>query len=230
MAKKRRIVGKRRHGGGRRYDPNARRRHTTRAGRRGEDVRDHGSVLLRAKKRVLTSRDDVEMTPAGVLYGFGYLDREQYDKLGCVTGLLHRIARSFGRDASPAGLWLALVAAASRTRPGMPTIVGDHGARDALTRICRRLDGSRDLVLELAAEGGLPPICLRAAEHRLTPRDLVQLELLRRGLDGISPSRAWQETADHPRELRSEQGYLGGGGGAGGGGGGLVVTGGGGGC
>jgi hypothetical protein len=84
-------------------------------------------------------------------------------------------------------VWAAIVAAASRTPPGAPVIIGDYGARDTLARICRRLDGSRDLVLELAAEGPMPPICVRAVEHRLTPRDLVQLELLRKGLDGISP-------------------------------------------
>ena len=39
------------------------------------------------------------------------------------------------------------------------------GARRALEHILRRLDGSRDLVLELAAEGPLPPICVRAAER-----------------------------------------------------------------
>jgi len=37
----------------------------------------------------------------------------------------------------------------------------------------------------------LSAICIRAAEHRLTPRDTVQLELLRKGLDGISPARRW---------------------------------------
>ena len=183
---------KRRHGGGRRYDPHAKRRFTTRFGRKhGYELADRGSELLRQKKRELISREDVEMTPAGVLYGLGHLDREQYDKLGCVTGLLRRIARGFGRDASPAGLWLALVAAASRTRPSMPTIAGDRGARDALTWICRRLDGSRELVLELATETVLPPICLRAAERRLTPRDAVQIELLRRGLDTIPALRSW---------------------------------------
>jgi len=31
-------------------------------------------------------------------------------------------------------------------------------------------------------------------EHRLTPRDLVQLELLRKDLDGIAPPRTWQES------------------------------------
>jgi hypothetical protein len=128
------------------------------------------------------------MSATGILFGHQLLDRYQYDTLGYVTLLLRRIARSFGRDASPSGVWAAIVAAASRTPPGAPVIIGDYGARDTLARICRRLDGSRDLVLELAEEGGpLPPICVRAAEHRLTPRDLVQLELLRQGLDGISP-------------------------------------------
>jgi hypothetical protein len=168
-------------------NPNARRYQTTRAGRRGEI--DRGSDWLRARKIRTTSRVDVEMTPAGTLYGYGHIDREQYDKLGAITWLLRRIARSFGRDASPAGLWLALMAAASRTRPGMPSVVGDYGARDTLGQIARRLDGSRDFVLELAAESPLPPICIRAAERRLTSRDLVQIELLRKGLDGISPPR-----------------------------------------
>jgi hypothetical protein len=97
---------------------------------------------------------------------------------------------------------------------------------------CRgeRLAGSRDLVLELAAEGPLPPICVHTAEHRLTPRDLVQLELLRKDLTASRSGVCGRKPADHPGKLRSEQGYLGGGGGAGGGGGGLVMTGGGGGC
>ena len=129
------------------------------------------------------------MTPAGVLYGFGHIDNAQYSALGWITLLLRRIARSFGRDASPAGVWAALLAAASRTPPSALAIIGDYGARDTLARICRRLDGSRDLVLELAAEGPMPPICVRAVEHRLTPRDLAQLELLRKGLDGISSPR-----------------------------------------
>jgi hypothetical protein len=126
------------------------------------------------------------MTPAGVLYGYGHLDNAQYSALGWITQLLRRIARSFGRDASPSGVWSAIVAAASRTPPGALPIIGDYGARDTLARICRRLDGSRDLVLELAEEGPMPPICVRAVEHRLTPRDAVRLELLRKSLDGIA--------------------------------------------
>jgi len=110
---RRKKTGRRR---GRPYNPNARRHQTTRAGRRGEV--DRGSPRLRARKLALTTREDVEMTPAGILYGHGHLDNAQYSALGWVTALLRRIARSFGRDASPAGVWAAIVAAASRTPPG----------------------------------------------------------------------------------------------------------------
>jgi len=144
---------------GRPFNPAARRHSTTRAGRRG-DV-DLGSPRLRARKLALTLRDDTEMSAAGILFGRELLDRYQYDALGWVTLLLRRVARSFGRDASPAGVWAALLAAASRTPPGAPAVIGDYGARDTLARICRRLDGSRDLVLELAEEGPMPSICAR---------------------------------------------------------------------
>ena len=100
--------------------------------------------------------------------------------------MLRRIARSFGRDASPAGVWAAILAAASRTPPGALPIIGDYGARDTLARICKRLDGSRDLVLQLAEEGPMPPICVRAAERRLTHGDEGALTRLRDGLDRIA--------------------------------------------
>jgi hypothetical protein len=189
MSRKKR--GARRHGGGRKFDPGAKRHRTTRVGRRtGQDPIDHGSLLLREKKLAATGRVNVETTASGILFGRGLLDRrQQYDVLGHVAALLRQVARGFGRDASPAALWSAIIAASSRTTPGLPSIIGDRGSRKALEKICRRLDGSRDLVLELAAEGSLPPICLRAIEKRLTPRDEAQLELLRKGLDGISPPR-----------------------------------------
>jgi hypothetical protein len=181
---------KRRHGGGRRFDPHAKRRFTTRYGRKhGHERIDRGSELLRAKKRLATGREDVEMTPCGILYGHGHIDRQQYDKLGWITMLLRRIARSCGRSASPQGLWSAILGALTRTTPGIAPIAGDQGARARLERILRRLDGSAGFILELAAEGPPPAICLRAAQRRWTPRDYVQLELLRKGLDGISSPR-----------------------------------------
>ena len=100
-----------------------------------------------------------------------------------------------GRGVSANGLWSAIVAAGSGSAGYVLSLTGDLGARRQLERICRRLDGSRDLVLELAAEQGLPAICVRAAEQRLTPRDLVQLELLRKGLDGVSPPRDREEAS-----------------------------------
>jgi hypothetical protein len=120
--------GKRRHGGGRAYNPRAKRRFTTRFGRKyGYEPADRGSVELRRKKRTATGREDVELTPAGILYGHGHLDNAQYSALGWLTELLQRIARSFGRGSSPAGLWSAIVAAASRTTPGMPAIIVRSG-------------------------------------------------------------------------------------------------------
>jgi hypothetical protein len=190
--KKRRVGGKRRHGGGRRYDPHAKRRFTTRFGRKyGYERPDLGSERLRAKKLAATGREDVELTPAGILYGHGHLDRHQYDALGHVTELLQCVARAMGRGVTVNGLWLAIVAAGSKAASASLPLAGDLGARRQLDRICRRLDGSRELVLELAQEGPLPPICARAAGRLLTPRDLVQLELLRQGLDGISPPHQW---------------------------------------
>jgi hypothetical protein len=193
MAHKRKA--RHRHAGGRKFDPNARRRSTTRRGRRGEDDRDYGSPLLRARKLAATSRDDVEMTPAGVLYGHGHLDRYEYDTLGRVTELLQRTARSFGRGVSPAGIWNAILGALIKTTPGFEPIIGDHGARRQLEQICRRLDGSKDLVIELASEGPLPLICLRVLARRLTPRDLVQLESLRKSLDGVTTLRSGADEA-----------------------------------
>ena len=135
-----RRPGARRAKRGRPYDPNARRHQTTRAGRRGEV--DRGSSRLREKKRAATSREDVEMTPAGVLYGFGHIDNVQYSALGWITHLLRRIACSFGRDASPSGVWAALLAAASRTPPGALPIIGDYGAHLAIALTMAHLDGN----------------------------------------------------------------------------------------
>jgi hypothetical protein len=109
---KRKKTGRRR---GRAYNTHARRHQTTRAGRRGEV--DRGSERLRAKKVRVTSRDDVEITPAGVLYGRGHLDNAQYSTLGYITELLQTIARSFGRGMSPAGVWSAILGALTRTTP-----------------------------------------------------------------------------------------------------------------
>jgi hypothetical protein len=68
---------------------NAKRRCTTRIRRRTwQDPVDRGSEWLRAKKRAVTSREDIELTPAGILHGHGHLDNHQYSALAYLTLLL----------------------------------------------------------------------------------------------------------------------------------------------
>src|SRR5215469_8900887 len=98
MAHKR-LSGKKRD---RPYNPNAKRHQTTRAGRRGD--RDLGSQYLVAKKIRLTTRPDCELTPAAALYGLGHLDNSQYSRLGALTLMLRRIARSMGQRYTVAGI------------------------------------------------------------------------------------------------------------------------------
>jgi hypothetical protein len=50
--------------------------------------------------------------------------------------------------------------------------------------MCRSLDGSRDLVIELA-EGRIPEIVVHVIDHALTVDDAIVLERLRRSLDDI---------------------------------------------
>jgi hypothetical protein len=70
----------------------AKRRATTTAGR--APAPDLGSATLRAKKRRVTGREDLELTGAAVLFGRGHLDQEQYETLATVTELLQRVARA----------------------------------------------------------------------------------------------------------------------------------------
>jgi hypothetical protein len=170
---------------GRKPNPNARRRQKDRAGRRGEV--DEGSPRLIQKKIQLTGRSDVEMTPAGILYGRDLLDRQQYDMLGVVTLLLRRVAAACGRGYTVHGLWLAILSAATRTSYTLP-LLGDQNARRSLERLCSALNGSRALVIELA-EGQMPPLVIRAALNQLTPFDMVEIEELRAGLDDLAAPR-----------------------------------------
>ena len=72
----------------------------------------------RAKKWVATGREDVGLSAAGILYGHGHLDHAQYSVAGWVTRLLLQVARSFGPGDSPAGVWMAILGALTKTPPG----------------------------------------------------------------------------------------------------------------
>jgi hypothetical protein len=147
---------------------------------------DYGTSELRTRKRRATTREDLPLDGAAVLLGREYIDHEQFDTLGRITELLRRVARAWGgKDGSVQGLWTALLAASSRTRVPATTVpLGSDSARWRLARVLQRLNGSRDLVIELA-EGRTPPIVIRAIERTLTRGDTVDLERLRAGLDRL---------------------------------------------
>jgi hypothetical protein len=185
----------RRHTGRRRGRPRlaqARRRATTRAGRRGEVVIDGGTEELRRRKRLATTRVDVEMNAAGTLFGRGYLDAQQYDTLALIALWLQRAARAWGgRDGSCEGLWATIIGAMTATGFVAAPITANaawglaDAARRQLMRACRELDGSRDLIIGLA-EGRTPPLVVHVLEGRLSAADENQLALLRIGLDRIA--------------------------------------------
>jgi hypothetical protein len=167
----------------------AKRRRTTVLGRTPEV--DRGTAQLRSRKRrIAAGREDLEINGASVLFAYDHLDRQQFDTLGTVTELLQRMARAWGgRDGSLNGLWSAILAASS-SASFVPAPVADgksspsDSARGRLERLCRRLDGSRDLVIKLAS-GAVPQIILRVLNHALTQEDAAALEHLRQGLDAI---------------------------------------------
>jgi hypothetical protein len=189
----------RRKGGrrGRRYNPDARRHQTDRAGRRG-DV-DTGSPWLVARKLQILGRTDLELSAASLLHARGHLDRVEYDTLSFVAVLLGRIARAFGRGYSVHALWSGLLAAGSAPTSFVLPIIGDSGARRQISAIVAKLNGSRSMVIDLA-EGKAPPIALRAASGHLRPADYVALEELRQGLREIHVPGWAREDASFPRQ------------------------------
>ena len=126
-----------------------------------------------------------------MLLGHQLIDAQQYSALTLVTLWLQRIARAWGgKDGSCAGLWMALLGASTATgNPVIPVPLGADKARYQLTRALRRLDGSRDLVIELA-EGRCPPLITHVLEGRITGADECALDLLRTGLDAIGGRRS----------------------------------------
>jgi hypothetical protein len=187
VAHKRRLRVRR---GGRPRKADAKRRATTLSGRAPD--RDTGTIELRRRKTQVTTRIDLEINAAGVLFGHGLLTPEQYDVLATVTLWLQRLARGWGGLGGVTGLWYSILGAAVPTGFVRPQDAIASGLADSARRqlgwALRRLNGSRDLVVELA-EGHTPEIVVRVIERRLTVSDAAMLERLRRGLDDIGGER-----------------------------------------
>jgi hypothetical protein len=163
------------------------------AGRRAPD--DLGTTELRSRKVRATTRDNLEINGAAVLFGRGHLDAQQYDVLATITLWLQRLERAWGGLGGCHGLWLSIVGALTPTgsvRPVDSTTSGlADGARRQLERALRRLDGSRSLVIALA-EGQIPDLVLHVLDGELTGADHVELERLRQGLNHLAGRRTRQ--------------------------------------
>jgi hypothetical protein len=183
---------------GRKPNPNARRRQTTRAGRRGEV--DLGSDALRYWKMRLTGRPDLELVPSAVLYGRDLINAEQFDKLGWLCLLLRRISAACGRGFTVGGLWASLLAAGSRGTSFQLPLLGDQNARMQLSVACRSMNGSRELIIGLAEGIEVPGLVLRAVERQLTAEDMQVLEQLRADLDAFDVPR-WYDADTTSRPL-----------------------------
>jgi hypothetical protein len=176
---------------GRPKKADAKRRRTTVAGRRPEV--DQGTTQLRSRKRrIAAGREDLEINGVSVLFAYDHLNRHQFDTLAEITLWLETMARAWGGLGGVTGLWYAITGAA--VPPGFVRR-GDAGlagladqARQRLQRVCPQLDGSWDLVIELAS-GAVPSIVLRVLDRSLTTADAAALERLRRGLDDIGGAR-----------------------------------------
>jgi hypothetical protein len=184
MARRRRLDKR-----GRPRQARAKRRETTAAGRQSEP--DKGTRELRRKKRRATTREDLEVTPIAALFGHGLLDATQQNTLAQIADWMRQLARNLGpKPEAVAGFWGALTGAAISAQGSVPASVGPGAdyARYVLRRMLRRLDGSRELVLQLAANRPVP-LVMRAIENRLGRANEIALDLLRRDLDRVARRR-----------------------------------------
>ena len=169
----------------------------TRAGRAGDGVDDHGSARLVQRKVAATTRPDLELSGLGVLYGHRELDGEQFQTLTLVSLWVMRQAKAWGVSTmSVEGLWRGIAAAMTRSSYA-PTPTSDVAGGDAdtarrqLTRLRSRLNGSFDLVMQLAS-GAVPNLVLRLVEGTTTVADKVEIERLRQSLDRLAGKRVRQ--------------------------------------
>jgi hypothetical protein len=173
---------------GRPRKANAKRRHTTRVGRKyGVDGLDQGTAELRRKKRVVgRGREDLELHPASVLFGREHIDRPQFDALNLISDTLRR-SHTAVPSVNISGLWSAIAAMASRVAYRGPSNDALGLAAANLRRLgwmLRQVDGSKALIIEIC-EGRCPAIVARVHADALTAEDRVTLETLRRNLDSV---------------------------------------------
>lgn len=168
---------------------NARRRETTRAGRRGEPTVDRGSPELRRRRALATGDAELPADALGILLGHRKIDTAQYGAGREIGELLTTARRAFGGE-TPGNVWHRLMA--GPPSPGISDAVMAAAGRAwrILSRL-RRILGEpvAELVFAVAEGQMLPAVAAIAAGRRLTPADRTALRVVRDGLDRIA--RSW---------------------------------------
>jgi hypothetical protein len=170
---------------GRPVDPHARRRHTTRRGRKGlPEIVDEGSPELVARKRIAANGSGaaVELTdyPA-ILLAHHLIDVEQHMMLATVATWLDRIRRARELSStSVGGLWGAILSGQGGARKWSVPIT-DRRSRTAgdlaWFRVCQIRNGFAQLrQLELL------DIVMRVAAGEVMPHNRADLVQLHRGI------------------------------------------------
>jgi hypothetical protein len=146
-----------RHRRGRPRNPTARRRATTLAGRRAPA--DVGTAELRWHRVTLTTRGDLPDDLLGALYGHGMIEVELYDAGRAFGDLVRLVRRGMGLgDASPAGTWRGILAAAmARSVHPLTDVPGADRARITLARIRGSIGPEPWKALIAATDNSWPP-------------------------------------------------------------------------
>jgi hypothetical protein len=170
----------------------AKRRATTRAGRAGDGIDDHGTAQLRRRKVALTGRADLELSALGILRGLDLIDAVQHETLTLIASWLRTQAMSWGLGTgSVSGLWRSILAALS-SGSFAPNPTADSGAgpgdtaRRRLAQLRDRLNGSFELVVQLAEGATVPEIVQRIIARKMTTADAITLEQLRIAIDALA--------------------------------------------
>jgi hypothetical protein len=177
----RRKTGRRR---GRPRLLHARRRQTTRAGRRGVIVHDSGTSELQAHRVSATGSADLPVDPLGILYGRGLIDKDHYLAGRDLGDLLEVARRDLGRS-SPQVSWMAIFGARGI---GPSEDRGAEFARRVLERLSGRLAPELVALTFAVAEGQWLPFLYVVLAGGARP---VTVRRLRRGLDQVA--RSWSK-------------------------------------
>jgi hypothetical protein len=188
--------------GGRPRDPHARRRHTTRRGRKGlPEIVDEGSPELVARKKIASNGSGaaVELVDyAAILLAHHLIDQEQHVMLATVATWLDRVRQT--RDLSSTsvgGLWGAILSGQGGARKWTVPITSPDrrtGGDMAWFRVCQIRNGFAQLrQLELL------DIVMRVAAGEVMPRNRADLVQLHRGIGLVAEVLRHSRRSPRPR-------------------------------